>query len=72
MMRSIGAKPLAFTTPVWVVGTYDAEGKPNPKLRGWRWVNNDVVNFAASASGVWDSPVQLLHVKDQPLMTLVT
>ena len=29
MKQSIGAKPLAFPTPTWVVGTYDMNGKPN-------------------------------------------
>lgn len=29
----------------------DEDGRPNPRVRGWRWVNNDVVNLAASAAG---------------------
>ena len=34
-------------------------GMPNPRVRGWRWVNNDMVNFLSSllggliALGVW-------------------
>jgi flavin reductase (DIM6/NTAB) family NADH-FMN oxidoreductase RutF len=29
MKRSISAKALIVPTPVWVIGTYDHEGKPN-------------------------------------------
>ena len=29
MKKSFGAKILVYPTPVWVVGTYDKEGKPN-------------------------------------------
>jgi flavin reductase (DIM6/NTAB) family NADH-FMN oxidoreductase RutF len=29
MKKSFGAKILVYPTPVWVVGTYDNEGKPN-------------------------------------------
>lgn len=29
----------------------DAKGQPNEKVRGLAWVNNDLVNFAASACG---------------------
>ncbi|MGD2270859.1 MAG: hypothetical protein PVI06_10715 [Desulfobacterales bacterium] len=29
MKKSLGAKPLAFITPIWVVGTYDQNGKPD-------------------------------------------
>jgi len=35
MKKSLGARPLAFTTPVWVIGTYDAEGKPNAMTASW-------------------------------------
>ncbi len=35
MKKSIGARTLAFPTPVWVVGTYDAEGKPNVMTAAW-------------------------------------
>jgi flavin reductase (DIM6/NTAB) family NADH-FMN oxidoreductase RutF len=35
MKTSIGAKPLAFTTPVWCIGTYDAAGKPNVMTASW-------------------------------------
>ena len=35
MKRSLGAKPLAFPTPVWIVGTYDREGKPNAMTVAW-------------------------------------
>lgn len=35
MKQSIGAKPLAFPTPTWVVGTYDMNGKPNAMTVAW-------------------------------------
>ncbi len=35
MKKSLGKKPLAFPTPVWLVGTYDKEGKPNVMTVAW-------------------------------------
>jgi flavin reductase (DIM6/NTAB) family NADH-FMN oxidoreductase RutF len=35
MKQSLGAKTLAFPTPVWVVGTYDADGKANIMTAAW-------------------------------------
>lgn len=35
MKQSVGAKTLAMPTPVWLVGTYDAEGKPNIMTIAW-------------------------------------
>ncbi len=35
MKKSIGAKPLAFPTPVWIVGSYDKEDKPNIMTIAW-------------------------------------
>jgi len=35
MKKSLGARTLAFPTPVWVVGTYDAAGKPNAMTAAW-------------------------------------
>ncbi len=35
MKKSLGAKTLIFPTPVWVVGTYDKEGKPNAMTAAW-------------------------------------
>ncbi len=35
MKKSIGAKALAFPTPVWVIGTYDLEGNPNAMTVAW-------------------------------------
>ncbi|MEJ2367091.1 MAG: flavin reductase family protein [Acidobacteriota bacterium] len=35
MKTSLGPKPLAFTTPVWVVGSYDAGGNPNGMTASW-------------------------------------
>jgi len=35
MKKSLGAKPLVYPTPVFVVGTYDREGKPNVMTASW-------------------------------------
>jgi len=35
MKKSFGAKTLVLPTPVWVVGTYDGEGKPNAMSAAW-------------------------------------
>jgi flavin reductase (DIM6/NTAB) family NADH-FMN oxidoreductase RutF len=35
MKNSLGANTIVPTTPVWVVGTYDQEGKPNVMTAAW-------------------------------------
>lgn len=35
MKKSLGAKTLAYPTPVWLVGTYDKEGTPNIMTVAW-------------------------------------
>ncbi|MBW2092690.1 MAG: flavin reductase family protein, partial [Deltaproteobacteria bacterium] len=35
MKKSIGAKALIFPTPVWVIGSYNREGKPNVMTAAW-------------------------------------
>lgn len=35
MKKSLGAHPQAVPTPVWLVGTYDSEGKPNLAAVAW-------------------------------------
>ncbi len=35
MKKSIGAQHIAFPTPVFVVGTYDPEGRPNVMTAAW-------------------------------------
>lgn len=35
MKQSLGAKTLIYPTPVWCVGTYDKEGKPNIMTIAW-------------------------------------
>ncbi len=35
MKKSLGAKTLAQPTPVWVVGSYDSQGKPNIMTIDW-------------------------------------
>lgn len=34
-MKSLGAKTLAQPCPVWVIGSYDAAGKPNAMTASW-------------------------------------
>ncbi|MBW1982402.1 MAG: flavin reductase family protein [Deltaproteobacteria bacterium] len=35
MKKSIGAQTVAYPTPVWVIGTYDDQGKPNVMTAAW-------------------------------------
>ena len=35
MKKSLGAKTIVYPTPVFVVGTYDKEGKPNVMTAAW-------------------------------------
>ena len=35
MKKSIGAKTIVFPTPVFIVGTYDKQGKPNAMAVAW-------------------------------------
>ena len=35
MKKSFGALPLVYTTPVWVIGTYDKEGRPDAATVAW-------------------------------------
>jgi flavin reductase (DIM6/NTAB) family NADH-FMN oxidoreductase RutF len=35
MKKSFGTKTLIFPTPVWCVGSYDADGKPNVMTIAW-------------------------------------
>jgi flavin reductase (DIM6/NTAB) family NADH-FMN oxidoreductase RutF len=35
MKQSLGAKTLVYPTPVFVVGTYDKDGKPNAMTASW-------------------------------------
>ena len=35
MKKSLGAKTLVFPTPVWIVGTYDKNGRPNGMTAAW-------------------------------------
>lgn len=35
MKKSLGAKTYAMPTPVWLVGTYDEQGKPNLATVAW-------------------------------------
>jgi flavin reductase (DIM6/NTAB) family NADH-FMN oxidoreductase RutF len=35
MKKSFGSKPLVYPAPVWVLGTYDKDGKPNVMTFSW-------------------------------------
>lgn len=35
MKKSLGAKTIAYPTPVFAVGTYDSAGKPNVMISAW-------------------------------------
>ena len=35
MKKSLGSKTLLYPTPVWVIGTYDKDGKPNVMTIAW-------------------------------------
>ena len=35
MKKSLGARTLTSPTPVWIIGTYDREGKPNLMTAAW-------------------------------------
>ncbi len=35
MKKSLGARTLVYPTPVWVVGSYDGEGRPNAMSAAW-------------------------------------
>lgn len=35
MKKSLGAKTIVYPTPVFIVGTYDKEGKPNVMTAAW-------------------------------------
>lgn len=35
MKKSLGAKTIAHPAPVWVIGTYDSEEKPNVSDVAW-------------------------------------
>ncbi len=40
MKKSLGARALAYPTPVWVIGTYDPEGDPNVMTAAWGGICN--------------------------------
>lgn len=40
MKKSLGAKPLVFPAPVFIVGSYDKEGKPNVMNAAWGGISS--------------------------------
>jgi len=45
MRKQLGAKPLVYPEPVFIIGTYDESGKPNAMNAAWGSVNNDYEVF---------------------------
>lgn len=39
MKKSLGAKALVFTTPTWIIGTYDKNARPNACAVAWGGVS---------------------------------
>jgi flavin reductase (DIM6/NTAB) family NADH-FMN oxidoreductase RutF len=35
MKQSLGARTIAFSVPVWIIGTYDDNGRPNMMTASW-------------------------------------
>jgi flavin reductase (DIM6/NTAB) family NADH-FMN oxidoreductase RutF len=35
MKKSLGARTMVYTTPVWVIATYDRNGRPNAMTAAW-------------------------------------
>ena len=33
--KDFGAKPFSYPQPVWIIGTYDENGKPNAMNAAW-------------------------------------
>jgi flavin reductase (DIM6/NTAB) family NADH-FMN oxidoreductase RutF len=55
MKRSMGARTILYPTPVLVVGTYDAEGRPNASTAAWGGICSSkppciAVSFRAATS----------------------
>lgn len=49
MKQSLGARPVAYPLPVFVVGTYDHDGKPNAMVAAWGGiVSSDPPSIAVS------------------------
>lgn len=42
MKKSIGAKTIVYPTPVFIVGTYDGDGKPNAMNAAWGGISCSV------------------------------
>jgi flavin reductase (DIM6/NTAB) family NADH-FMN oxidoreductase RutF len=40
MKKSLGSKTLVFPSPVWCIGTYDKDGKPNAATVAWGGICN--------------------------------
>lgn len=42
MKKSYGPKTLAYPTPVWIIGSYDKDGKPNAMTVAWGGICSSV------------------------------
>jgi len=62
MKQSIGAKTIVFPTPVFVVGSYDAKGKPNIACVAWGGVcNSKPASLAISLRAATYSHGAIVH-----------
>lgn len=39
--KNFGAKPFSYPQPVWIIGTYDEEGRPNAMNAAWGGISGD-------------------------------
>lgn len=39
--KNFGAKPLSYPQPVWIIGTYDENGKPNAMNAAWGGISEE-------------------------------
>ena len=39
--KNFGAKPLSYPQPVWIIATYDENGKPNAMNAAWGGISDD-------------------------------
>ncbi|WP_439646713.1 hypothetical protein [Salidesulfovibrio brasiliensis] len=56
MKKSLGEKPFVLPTPVWTVGAYDLDGKPNAMIAAWGGICSSDPASLCVACGKADTP----------------
>ncbi len=57
--KNFGAKPWSFPQPVFIIGTYDENGKPNAMNAAWGGISNDTeISVCISANHKTTSNIQ--------------